>query len=263
MSTPTPQGRVVVVHPDAATVARATAARLLLHLMDAQSTHHPVHVGLTGGTVGIATLREVAASPLRDAVDWTGVHLWWGDERFLATGHPDRNETQARDALLHALPVPVENVHPMAGPGAPGVTTPEDAAAAYAAELARFAGEEDERDDAGPAVPSFDVLLLGVGPDGHVASLFPEHEALAVVDRTVVGVHGSPKPPPERVSLTWPAIEAAQEVWLVLAGADKAEAAARALAGDDVVRTPAVGAVGRRRTLWLLDVAAAAELGPA
>lgn len=263
MSTTTPHGRVVVVHPDAATVARATAARLLLHLMDAQSTHHPLHVGLTGGTVGIATLREVAASPLRDAVDWTGVHLWWGDERFLPTGHPDRNETQARDALLDALPVPGENVHPMPAPGAPGVTTPEDSAAAYAAELARFVGDADGRDDAGPAVPSFDVLLLGMGPDGHVASLFPEHDALSVVDRTVVGVHGSPKPPPERVSLTWPAIEAAQEVWLVVAGADKAEAAARALAGDDVARTPAVGALGRRRTLWLLDVQAAGGLPPA
>lgn len=260
MSTTPPHGRVVVVHPDAATVGRATAARLLLQLLDAQSTHHPLHVGLTGGTVGIATLREVAASPLRDAVDWTGVHLWWGDERFLPSGHPDRNETQARDALLDALPIPAENVHPMPAADAPGIATPEDSAAAYAAELARFAGRTEGSDDAGPAVPAFDVLLFGMGPDGHVASLFPGHEGLSVVDRTVVGVHGSPKPPPERVSLTWPAIEAAQEVWLVVAGADKAEAAARALAGDEVTTTPATAALGRRRTLWLLDVAAASGL---
>lgn len=252
-------GRLAVVHPDAATLAAATAARLLLRLLDGQATHRPLHVGLTGGTVGIRTLREMAASPLRDAVDWTGVHLWWGDERFLPSGHPDRNETQAREALLDALPVPVGNVHAMPAADAPGISTPEDSAAAYAAELARFAGEAPG-DDAGPAVPSFDVLLLGMGPDGHVASLFPGHEALEVVDRTVVGVHGSPKPPPERVSLTWPAIEAAREVWLVVAGADKAEAAARGLAGDDVTRTPAAAALGRRRTLWLLDVQAASEV---
>ncbi|WP_225754363.1 6-phosphogluconolactonase [Actinotalea sp. Marseille-Q4924] len=253
-------GRLAVVHPDAATVASATAARLLLLLLDGQATHRPLHVGLTGGTVGIRTLREVATSPLRDAVDWTGVHLWWGDERFLPTGHPDRNETQAREALLEALPIPAGNIHAMPAADAPGIATPEDSAEAYATELGSFAAEHEPGDDAGPAVPTFDVLLLGMGPDGHVASLFPGHEALTVVDRTVVGVHGSPKPPPERVSLTWPVIEAALEVWLVVAGADKAEAAARGLAGDDIVSTPAAGALGRRRTLWLLDVEAASQV---
>lgn len=252
----TAPARVVVVHPDAATLAAATAARLLLRLVDAQSTHRPLHVALTGGTVGIRTLAEVAASPLRDAVDWTGVHLWWGDERFLPAGDADRNETQAREALLDALPVPPGNVHPV--PAADAVATPEEAAAAYAEELARHAGADVEgSDDAGPVVPAFDVVLLGMGPDGHVASLFPGHEALDVVDRTVVGVHGSPKPPPRRVSLTFPALEAADEVWVVAAGAEKAEAVARALADDDVASTPASGAVGRTRTLWLLDAAAA------
>ncbi|WP_199421694.1 6-phosphogluconolactonase [Actinotalea solisilvae] len=252
----TAPARVVVVHPDAATLATATAARLLLRLVDAQSTHRPLHVALTGGTVGIRTLAEVAASPLRHAVDWTGVHLWWGDERFLPAGDADRNETQARAALLDALPVPASNVHPV--PAADAAATPEEAAAAYADELARFAAPAaDAVDDAGPAVPAFDVVLLGMGPDGHVASLFPGHEALDVVDRTVVGVHGSPKPPPLRVSLTFPALEAADEVWVVAAGAEKADAVARALGGDEVSSTPAVGAVARTRTLWLLDAAAA------
>lgn len=265
--------RTVVVHPDAGTLARATAARLLLHLLDAQSTHRPLHVALTGGTVGIRTLVEIAGSPLRDAVDWTGVHLWWGDERFRPSGDAERNETQARDALLDSLDIPAANVHPMAGPDA--ADSPEASAEAYAAELALFAVPAapaggptgagaaaaavppPSSDDAGPAVPAFDVVLLGMGPDGHVASLFPGHEALDVADRTVVGVHGSPKPPPERVSLTYAALEAAQEIWLVVAGADKAEAVARALSGDDLHTTPAGGAVGRRRTLWLVDVAAA------
>lgn len=247
-----------IVHPDAATLAATTAARLLVRLVDLQSTRPVSHVVLTGGTVGIRTLAEVAASPLRDAVDWTGVHLWWGDERFLPSGHADRNETQAREALLDHLPVPPENVHPVPAADAPGIDSPEAAAAAYAEELARFAG--DTSDDAGPAVPPFDVLMLGMGPDAHVASLFPGHEALDVTDRTVVGVHASPKPPPERVSLTFPAIESAAEVWLVVAGEDKAPAVAQALGGADVHAAPAAGALGRRGTLWLLDVAAA---GPA
>ncbi len=243
---------LVVVHPDAETLAAGTAARLLLRLMDAQSVHRPVHVGLTGGGMGARVLAAVGASPLRDAVDWTGVHLWWGDERFLPDGDPERNETQARAALVDALPIPPANVH--AAPPAGAVASPDDAAAAYAADLARYAADGD---DAGPAVPAFDVLMLGVGPDGHVASLFPGKASLDVVDRTTVGVTDSPKPPPERVSLTLPAIEAAQEVWLVVAGADKSDAVRRALAGADRTEIPAAAVRGRARTLWLLDVGAA------
>ncbi len=243
---------LVVVHPDAETLALGTAARLLLRLMDAQSVHRPVHVGLTGGGMGARVLAAVAASPLRHGVDWTGVHVWWGDERFLPAGDPERNETQARAALLDALPLPPENVH--AAPPAGAVASPHDAAVAYATELARFAADGD---DAGPAVPAFDVLMLGVGPDGHVASLFPGQATLGVVDRTTVGVTDSPKPPPERVSLTLSAIEAAQEVWLVVAGADKADAVRRALAGEDPTAIPASAVRGRSRTLWLVDVDAA------
>lgn len=248
----------VVVHPDAATLATATAARLLLHLLDVQSTHRPLHVVLTGGGLGTQVLAEVAGSSLRDAVDWTGVHLWWGDERFLPTGDPDRNETQARGALIALLAIPAENVHPIPGPDAPGIGSPEAAAAAYAATLATFA-PTGHTDDAGPSVPAFDLVLLGVGPDGHIASLFPGHDTLEVTDRAVVGVHGSPKPPAERVSLTLPALEAAAEIWLVVAGADKSAAVGRALAGDDIRRTPAAGAKGRARTIWLLDTEVAAE----
>ncbi|MCL3862029.1 6-phosphogluconolactonase [Actinotalea sp. K2] len=241
--------RVAVVHPDRETLARVTAARLLVHLVDRQSLHRPVHVALTGGSVGIAVLAEIAGSPLRPAVDWTGVHLWWGDERFLPDGHPDRNETQAREALLDELEIPAANVHPMVGPG-PGVSTPEESAAAYASELAQHAPE-------GAAVPALDVVLLGMGPDGHVASLFPGHAGLQVTDRAVAGVHGSPKPPSERVTLTLPTLTAAREIWLVVGGADKAAPAARGLAGDAVTTTPAAGAVGVERTLWLLDADAA------
>ncbi|MGF0116719.1 6-phosphogluconolactonase [Promicromonospora sp. Marseille-Q5078] len=251
---------LVVVHPDPAVLAEAAAARLLTLLLDAQSVRTPVHAVLTGGTVGIKTLAAVAASPLRAAVDWSGVHLWWGDERFLPDGDPDRNETQARaalvDALVDASGLPADHVHAMPARGAVAggrtVETPEQAADAYAAELARFAG-------AAVAVPEFDVLLLGMGPDGHVASLFPGHDGLGARGATV-GVHGSPKPPPERVSLTFDAIGRAREVWVVAAGAEKAAQAAAALAGGPVAEVPAAGARGTARTLWLLDAAAAAPL---
>jgi 6-phosphogluconolactonase len=246
--------RLVVVHPDAEVLAQAAAARLLTRVLDVQSVRRPVHVVLTGGTVGIRTLAAAAASPLVGAVDWSGVHLWWGDERFVPTGHADRNETQARAALLDALVaehgLPEANVHPMAGPDR--AASPEESARAYAGDLAAVADPAtgDLR------VPAFDVLLLGMGPDGHVASLFPGHAALAAGGATV-GVHGSPKPPPERVSLTFDAIRAAREVWVVAAGAEKAERAAAALADQPVEEVPAAGVHGTERTLWLLDTAAA------
>ncbi|WP_129337160.1 6-phosphogluconolactonase [Cellulomonas endophytica] len=248
--------RDVVVHPDADVLAQATAARLLTALLDAQSHHRPVHVVLTGGTVGTRTLAEVAASPVRAAVDWTGVHLWWGDERFVPAGHADRNDTGAREALLDPLGdlLPAANVHAVPGPDA--VATPEDAARAYAEELAAHA-------PAGGALPVLDVLLLGMGPDGHVASLFPGHPGLDVTGRTTTGVEGSPKPPPLRVSLTFEAIRSAREVWVVAAGAEKADAVAAALGDGPVTQVPAAGALGQERTLWLVDLAAAGTAVPA
>jgi 6-phosphogluconolactonase len=256
MSTTTPHQRAVLVHPDARVLAEAVAARLITRIVDRQSDHSPVHVVLTGGTVGIATLAAVAASPARDAVDWTGVHLWWGDERFLADGDKDRNETQARDALITALgdALPAANVHavPALSDSTP---TPEVAAEAYGATLAAFAPE-------GGAVPVFDVLMLGMGPDGHVASLFPGHPGVGVTGVATTGVHDSPKPPPLRVSLTFEAIRAAREVWVVAAGAETAAAVASALADAPVEVTPAAGALGTKATLWLVDAAAVSDVAP-
>lgn len=249
MTTPT-----VVIHRDADVLVQAVAARLITRLVDAQAAHGDASVVLTGGTAGIATLRAVAASPACSAVDWPALSVWWGDERFLPAGDPERNETQARAALLDHVPVDPERVHAM--PPSSGDLTPEDAAAAYAQVLA---AETEKRLHSG--APAFDVLLLGVGPDGHVASLFPEHPALHD-DRPVVGVRGAPKPPPERVSLSMPVIRSADEVWLVVSGPDKAPAVRLALGGSGPVQIPAAGAQGQRATRWLLDRAAAAELPP-
>ncbi|GAB2977108.1 MAG TPA: 6-phosphogluconolactonase [Actinotalea caeni] len=246
MSDPRPHDeRAVVVHPDGDAVARATAARLLLALLDAQALRRPVHVAVTGGTVGTKVLAETARSELRDLVDWTGVHVWWGDERYVAPDSDDRNEKQAREALLDALPLPAENIHPF--PADDGTRSLEEAAAAFADELAAHAPD-------GARWPVLDVTLLGVGPDGHVASLFPGKESLGVTDRAVVAEPDSPKPPPARLSLTLPVLDDSRQVWFVVAGADKAEAVTTALAGGDL---PAARVRGQDVTLWLLDAAAA------
>ncbi|SDR26098.1 6-phosphogluconolactonase [Thermostaphylospora chromogena] len=245
----------VVVHADADVLAKAVAARLITRLVDVQSAKGSASLVLTGGGVGLATLAEVAASPARAAVDWRRLDVWWGDERFLPTGDPERNETGARRALLDHVDLDPERVRPMAGPDS-GLTA-EEAAERYAEELRRAARPEDH----GP-VPSFDVLLLGMGPDGHVASLFPEMPSL-YEERPVVAVHGSPKPPPTRISLTLPAITAAREVWVVAAGAEKSGAVRMALSDAGPMQVPAAGARGRQRTLFLLDRQAASKIPPA
>src|SRR4051794_38879455 len=245
---------LVVVHRDAGLLARAVAARLVTALVDAQAARGHASVVLTGGGIGTATLRELAGSPARDAVDWPALDVWWGDERFLPAGHPERNETQARDALLDLVDVAPARIHPMAASDGPTGDDLDAAAESYAGELARAARPEDHG-----AVPTFDVLLLGVGPDGHVASLFPGSPAV-YDDRTVVPVRGAPKPPPTRLSLSTAAINSAREVWLIAAGEEKAAAVRMALSGAGPTAVPAAGARGRARTLWLLDRAAASRL---
>jgi 6-phosphogluconolactonase len=242
----------IVAYGSPRLLAAATAARLVTRLVDAQATRGSTSVVLTGGRTGTAVLEQLRAAPARDAIDWSRVDFYWGDERFLPAGDPERNETQARAALLDHVPVDPARVHAMAPSGA-GLT-PEAAAEAYADLLAKAARPEDHG-----AVPSFDVCLLGVGEEGHTASIFPDSPAVYETERSVVAVHGCPKPPSVRISLTLPAIRRASEVWLVTTGEGKAAAVAMALGGAGEVALPAAGARGQRRTLWLLDKAAAAK----
>lgn len=244
----------VVIHHDADVLAEAVAARLITRLADAQAARGRASVVLTGGRVGIATLAAVRRSPARSAVDWSALDVWWGDERFLPPSDSERNDVQAREALLDHVPVGPARVHPMGADAGEFTGDPERAAEAYAAELEAAA-------PANADVPEFDVLLLGVGPDGHVASLFPEFPSL-YDERAVVAVHGAPKPPPTRISLTLHTIQSAAEIWLVVAGDDKAPAVQMALSGAGATQIPAAGAVGRHGTTWLLDHAAAAKLPP-
>jgi 6-phosphogluconolactonase len=210
-------------------------------------------------------LAELAAAPARDAIDWPHLDIWWGDERFVPAGDPDRNETGARAALLDHVGVDPARVHAMPGPDGPDGDDPEAAAARYAAWLADAALAGTALAGTGGSgghgpVPSFDVLMLGIGPEGHVASLFPGQPALGD-SRPVVAVRDSPKPPPTRLSLTLPSLQAAREVWILASGEEKADAVALALTGDGPDGpVPAAGARGRQRTLFLLDSAAAAKV---
>jgi 6-phosphogluconolactonase len=249
MSTPT-----VLVHRDQTLLAKAAAARLVTRLVDVQAARGSASVVLTGGGVGTAVLAELYATGAHDAIDWHNLDIWWGDERFLPTGDPERNETAAREALLDHVHVDPARVHPMPGPDGPDGDHPEAAAERYEAQLRAATRPEDHG-----RVPSFDVLMLGLGPDVHVASLFPGMPAL-YDERPVVAVHGAPKPPPTRLTLTLPAIRTAREVWIMAAGESKARAVRLAMSDAGPVQVPGAGARGRQSTLFLLDRASAAQL---
>ncbi len=244
----------VVVAESTDQLAQSVAARLLGKIAVALSEGDgPVHVSLTGGSMGIATLAGVASNPMRELTDWDRVHLWWSDERFVERASNERNASQARAALIDALPIPAANVHEM--PATDDGMDLDAAAEWYAAELARF-GTPDR------PWPTFEVTLLGVGPDGHIASLFPDRDEILVTDRTVLAVRDSPKPPPERITLTRPVINSSTRVWMVMAGAEKAGALGLVLAGASYSSVPAAGAKGTHRTIVITDTAAAAQVPP-
>lgn len=243
--------RRVLVHPDTHSLTGSVAARFITKVIDLLDEQPEVHVVLTGGGVGTAILRAINESGARDSVDWARVHLWWGDERWVPRGDAERNETGARAALLDHVAVADDHVHAYPTPAeAPDL----DAAARMYADRLRAAAPD------GADMPRFDITFLGVGPDGHIASLFPDAAGIRESEATVVAVYGAPKPPPERLSLTLPAINSSDRIWLCLAGADKASALGLALAGASTEEVPAAGADGIKRTVFFVDEAAAAEV---
>ena len=248
----------VRVFSDADALAAAVAQALVARLSSIQSEGGTPAVVLTGGDIARRIHRAVAASDAgpvaaasgSGAVDWTAVDFWFGDERYVDASNEERNAGQTRADLFEQIAVDPSRVHEM--PSADSGMSLEDAAAAYAETL-----QTDGPD-------AFDLVMLGLGPDGHVASLFPGHPALDVDDRLVVAVPGSPKPPPERISLTFPALNESRATWVLVAGEQKAEAVARALTyGTAVHDVPAVGIrpdVEPRETVWWLDAGAASRL---
>ncbi len=243
--------RRVLVHPDKEALAGSVAARFITKIIDVLEEQEQAHVCLTGGSMGSAVLEAIGSSAARDSVDWSRIQFWWSDERYLPHGDPDRNDTQSRAALLDGLALDAAQLHAMPAPGEHADI--EAAARAYEAELASAGAD-------GARYPAFDVMFLGVGPDGHVASLFPDHALVHELERVVAAETASPKPPSERLTFTLPVINSADRIWLVLAGADKAGALGLALAGASVNDVPAAGVQGRKRTVFFVDREAAAEV---
>lgn len=239
----------VETYPDTNTLVAAAGDRLAGAITAAVKDRGRALIVLTGGGTGVGLLKRLRGHPL----DWAHVHLFWGDERYVAHDDDERNDKQAREALLDHVPIPAANVHPM--PASDGEFGADLAAAADSYEA--MLGELHR----GEPTPEFDVHLLGMGGEGHVNSLFPDTPAVRESRRMVVGVVDSPKPPPQRITLTLPAVRRSREVWLVVSGEAKADAVAAAIGGADPVDIPAAGATGREATVWLLDTPAASKLG--
>ncbi|WP_403025017.1 6-phosphogluconolactonase [Salinibacterium sp. GXW1014] len=242
--------KAVVVHESKDQLIQAVAGRFVSVVRAVLEGRPTVHVCLTGGSVGIAVLGAIAEHAEVGALEWERVHVWWGDERWLESGDTERNDHQADVALLTRVAIPASNVHRF--PAADAGVALDDAALLYRGELARHASN-------GGAAPAFDVTFLGVGPDGHVASLFPHFEQVNAQD-SVVAVRNSPKPPPERLSLTLPVINSSERIWLALAGADKASPIGLALAGASRDLVPVAGVKGVLETVFFVDEDAAADV---
>ena len=229
----------VTLLPHAQDVATTVVSELIDLISERAATGADVHISLTGGTVGNEIARALLAN--ETVRNCRSLHLWWSDERYVPVGHEDRNDLVLQDLLEGCF----ATVHSVAGPDT--TDSVEAAAKAYAHDLhlattTRFCATNT----------LMDVCVLGMGPDGHVASLFPGSATLTATDG-VVAVSNSPKPPPVRVTWTYPTINASEQIWLVVTGASKAVAAEQLQAGAPVQEIPAAGVHGKQITRLILD----------
>jgi 6-phosphogluconolactonase len=251
-----PQGPPqVVVAPDADRLVQDVAAQLVPVLRNAIEEHGRAALVLTAGAVMESLWRAIADSADAVTLDWSSVDVFFGDERFVASGTAERNDRPAVEILFGRPPFSAAGWYPMPASDGEFGDDLDAAAARYAATLSDVRREEDDGD-----VPYFDVVLLGIGPDGHCCSLFPDHPSAVDDSDTVIAVRESPKPPPARLSLSFRGLNAARQIWVVASGAGKAEAAMLALGGADPRQVPSAGARGTQRTIWFLDAEAASQL---
>ncbi len=239
----------VVVLPDLATLSQEAAGRLCEQAREAVQSRGRFTVALSGGATPEGTYRLLAQEPYGSQIPWDGVHLFWGDERCVAPDEAGSNYHLARQALIEQVPIPPENVHRIRGE-----LPPQAAALAYRREMEEFF--------CGP-VPRFDLVLLGLGRDGHTASLFPGSDALQATSDMAVAVEADYEGrPARRVTLTLPAINASRQALFLVSGEDKAEIVAGVL-GSRRGSLPA-GRVSPTagELVWLLDEAAASRLAP-
>lgn len=219
------------------------AERLIDRLLGLQAERDgSVHLCLTGGWVANRMYEELSERVVDSGVDLTRLEFWWGDERFVPTEDPDRHAGHTLSILARSIPLSPARTHSM--PSAAGIADAHASASAYARELGDTA---------------FDICLLGIGRDGHVASLFPGHPGFTTPQHhSVIGVVDAPLAPEERISLTVDALSRSHEVWFLVSGPEKADAVARSRAGDPGV--PAGVVRGTDATRWFVDAAAAADL---
>jgi len=241
----------IIVAPDLRDLSREAAARFQRLAADRIAAAGRFSVALSGGSTPRALYRLLGEPPFHEAIDWPRVHLFWGDERFVPTDHPESNYRLAQEAFISTVPIPAGNVHPMPTEG----SDPNAAAARYEETLRRFfAPPEGEP-------PRFDLVLLGLGADGHTASLFPGSPALDEDGRLVVAAY-VPKLDAWRLTLTPPVLRSARHVIFLVSGTDKASVLREVLEGTyDPHRLPAqlVRPQGGELT-WLVDEAAASLL---
>lgn len=220
---------------DAHDLSEQAAHDLFAFISNALLKQDRVDIAITGGTVGIATLAAARLLPFNE-LDLSRLHLWWGDERFVEKSHPDRNALQAQNAWLKYLGIPGQNLHEF--PASDEGVTLDEAAIQF--------GEHFSKQSV-----SFDLMLMGMGPDGHIASLFPG-KTVGDSQVPVVAEHDSPKPPPQRLSFSYSTINHAREIWFTVAGADKASAVATVF-GDEPSKLPAGRVIGIEKTVWYVD----------
>jgi 6-phosphogluconolactonase len=235
-------GRIETL-PDPATLARHVAEWMTAAALAAESD---LRVSLSGGSTPKTLYALLASDEIRARFPWERVSWYWGDERFVPHDHPDSNYRMAREAMLARAPVPPENIHPVPADG-----TPEEAASRYERTLQAAYGAAV----LDPARPLFDITLLGLGADGHTASLLPGEPVLQERKRWVAAVsHGRPE---ARITMTYPAIESSRRVAFLVAGKEKAAIFKTIRAGGSRAPAARVRPVGE--LVWFVDRAAAGE----
>jgi 6-phosphogluconolactonase len=222
---------------DSESLAKGAAEEFVTRLAQLLEELPEVHIQVTGGTIGIATLAAIATREDAHLLDWSRVHVWWGDERFVETDSADRNAVQAQNAMLKKLPK--TNLHPF--PASDEGMTLDEAANFFSAEVAALK-------------PKFSIAFVGVGPDGHICSLFPGKPEIEP-GVLVIAEHDSPKPPPQRLSFSYEAMNSVDEIWFVIAGADKQDAVSVAF-GDNPKQLPVGRVQGKSKTVWFVDQSA-------
>ncbi|GAA3583834.1 6-phosphogluconolactonase [Klugiella xanthotipulae] len=233
--------REIRIHTTVSDVAEAVAGEFISVVGGVQRLGKTPRVVLTGGTLGIAVLRATAQHPAAASIEWNNVDLFWGDERWLPDGDAERNDEQAREAFLAPLAIGGDRVYRCPSPDS-GLDL-DQAVARYASDIS-WVWEEKT---------AFDLVFLGVGPDAHIASIFPGRTDLVEATEPVIGVRNSPKPPPERLSLSRVAINRAARVWLLISGEAKREAYAHIINDDDALVAPAASVEGQLQTIVFAD----------